>query len=135
LGIITKWFLVPGLLAATGYFFIGPRVGDKVIPKNIKDRIPAVAGTPGTQAVQNEKTDGGDDSTESTPKTFTAPQVDVSVSPIGNATKPKKKRHRRKKKPAITAPVDGATSPVPPPDNGGGGTDGGATPPPVGHDG
>lgn len=128
LGIIAKWFLVPGILAATGYFIIGPRVGDKVIPKDIKDRLPAVAGNAPSQSAQNES------GQQDTPKTFAAPEVDVSVTPV--KTQPKRKRHRRKRKPAVTAPVEGGTTapPVSPPDTGGG-TDGGATPPPVGHDG
>ena len=130
LGIIAKWFLVPGILAATGYFIIGPRVGDKVIPKDIKDRLPTVAGNPASQSAQNESGQQG-----STPKTFAAPEVDVSVTPV--KTQPKRKRHRRKKKPSVTAPpVDNGApaAPATPPDTGGG-TDGGATPPPVGHDG
>lgn len=107
LGIVTKWLLVPGILAVVGYFIIGPRIGDKVLPGGLKKQLEPVA-TTGTQTA----------SVTEPVKTFTAPEVDVSVTPAANTQPKKKKRRRKKKKPpvTVTAPETPATTPDTPPD-------------------
>lgn len=71
LGKFVKWVLVPLVLAATGFFFVGPKIGaaiDKKLPSK------SVAGAEGIQAPKPDAVNG--------------PEVDVSVQPkpVQNAT-------------------------------------------------
>jgi len=101
LGMLIKWFIVPLVLCAIGYFLVGPRVEEKV-PTDVKDNLRKVAGT-----VKSQRTADS----EQPKKSYAAPEVDVTVTALNTRQdKPKKKRRRRSRtttKPAI------APSPAP----------------------
>ena len=86
LGMLIKWFIVPLVLCAIGYFLVGPRVEEKV-PNDVKDNLRKVAGT-----VDSQKTADSDNPK----KSYAAPEVDVTVTALNSRQdKPKKKRRRR----------------------------------------
>ena len=128
LGQIVKWLVVPALLAATGYYFVGPRVTDK-LPPEIKERVQAATAGNGrlSTSTSPESATNGDPLTSGKP--FAAPEVDVTVSQLGNPEKPKKKKRRRRRKPPVEAPspsIPGPDSPSGQPNN---------SPPPQGENG
>lgn len=104
LGIFVKWLLVPASLAALGYFIIGPRVGDQVLSPDAKKKIQEVTGQPrpapaGELNISNDEVLPDEDKPA---KNYTAPDVEVTVNPIGNTEREKPRRRRRKKKPPVT---------------------------------
>jgi hypothetical protein len=121
LGFVLKWIVVPVSLGAIGYFLVGPRVE---IPKDIEDKVRKVAGNPGTLEADNpEETQAEEDKPE---KTFSAPEVDVTVTALNNRPKPKRKKRRRRTT-TVQAPSQEQPAPEAPTGDGGGGE-----PPPAG---
>ncbi len=76
---ITKWVLIPGLVAMVGYFFVGPRIPTGVLPKNIVQSVPVLAGEPpkaGSSDTPEPTSSAVDPETAST-----APQLEIDVQP------------------------------------------------------
>jgi hypothetical protein len=110
LGMLIKWFIVPLVLCAIGYFLVGPRVEEKV-PTDVKDNLRKVAGTVDSK---NEP------ETDKPKKSYAAPEVDVTVTALNTRQeKPKKKRRRRTRTtPKTSTPSsapEAAPSVAPPP--------------------
>lgn len=77
---ITKWVLIPGLVAMVGYFFVGPRIPTGVLPKNIVQSVPVLASEP-TLAGNGEEPVESSSSAVDPEKASTAPQLEIDVQP------------------------------------------------------
>lgn len=77
---ITKWVLIPGLVAMVGYFFVGPRIPTGVLPKNIVQSVPVLASEP-TLAGSGEEPVESSSSAVDPEKASTAPQLEIDVQP------------------------------------------------------
>lgn len=112
-----KWLLIPASLAAVGYFFMGP-----LVPKLLPGRAPIT--TP------ESTTSGGEEK-----KTYSEPDVEVSVKPASDSyrsrsssDRPRRRKKRRRTtttQPRVdTAPVEAPVQDDPPvespPDSDGG---------------
>ncbi len=132
-GKLSKWLMVPGVLAAAGYFLVGPAIGKDAL-KKIK--VPAGVQKIVQEAVAPEQKPKDDEA--AVPRASSGPEVEVAVTstrPVGEtrvvrrepereeAPKPRKKRRQKKKvvEPSVQKPVE--TPPVqaepPPVDEGG----------------
>jgi|APTNR8051073442_1049403.scaffolds.fasta_scaffold00015_177 hypothetical protein len=76
---ITKWVLIPGLVAMVGYFFVGPRIPTGVLPKNIVQSVPVLASEP-PKAASDSKA-GQSNSAVDPEKSSTAPELEIDVQP------------------------------------------------------
>lgn len=131
-GKLTKWLLIPGVLAAAGYFVVGPAIGKDAL-KKIK--VPA-----GVQKIVQDAVapDGKAKGEDNAPRTSSGPEVEVAVTPTRSESgtrvaqrepereeAPKPRRKRRKKKrvtqPAAQKPTEAppVQSEPPPVDEGG----------------
>ncbi len=77
---ITKWVLIPGLVAMVGYFFVGPRIPTGVLPKNIVQSVPVLASEP-TPAASGDDAPANSTSAVDPEKASTAPQLEIDVQP------------------------------------------------------
>ncbi|GAB4120143.1 MAG: hypothetical protein Fur0036_05000 [Fimbriimonadaceae bacterium] len=76
---ITKWVLIPGLVAMVGYFFVGPRIPTGVLPKNIVQSVPVLASEPPKAGTDN--TPEPTSSAVDPDKANLAPQLEIDVQP------------------------------------------------------
>ncbi len=77
---ITKWVLIPGLVAMVGYFFVGPRIPTGVLPKNIVQSVPVLASEPTLAGSSEEPVESSSSAVD--PETAsTAPQLEIDVQP------------------------------------------------------
>ena len=85
---IAKWFLVPILLAALGFFYIGPKlVEDPLVPSE----MPPTKYTPDPQPINLEKKKKPEPSNTKKQK-FQAPLVDIKVKKVDTDKKARRKR-------------------------------------------
>lgn len=106
-----KWFVVPAALGATGFYFLGPRLGEK-------------AAAPASKTSPSAEPDATEQPTSSI-VAFPSPSVNIDARPMNesasNSQKPPKKR-RRRRTPAPSAspsapPADAPPGDGNPPDN------------------
>jgi hypothetical protein len=96
LGLVLKWLIAPVAVGTIGYYLVGPRVESKVTPE-LLDKVRSVSGI---------KTEKSEEKPEATQKSFTQPQVDVTVTALKNREESKPRRRRRKR--PVTPPVESA---------------------------
>lgn len=130
LWLFTKWLVVPAVLAAVGYFVLGPKLGD----------VPAIAHVVDDSGRKQDSKPSNEDSTPGT-KHKGEPEVIVVRRPGGSFSPNSRRRSRdgwrlstdgtRKKKKKRRASTSAPLGPeTPPPDtsgSGGGGDTGGST--------
>ncbi|RYG39096.1 hypothetical protein EON81_01940 [bacterium] len=108
LGLVTKWVVVPAVLAATGYYLIGPKVGGDIV-KRARTVLGGVAKAPpkatASKTIAEEITPNGSGNAGASLDGPPPPEVKVTVRPLGEARmssadpepKPRRRRRRRKK--------------------------------------
>jgi hypothetical protein len=110
LGKIAKWILLPGLLAAGGFYFVGPRVG--AVAEKVKT-VPVVGGAVEKIKEVAVQVKGGSKSTDAEPPKTSSADRGKKFRDIRDKAKQKPKNPNE--------PVPPATDE----DNGGSGGDGG----------
>lgn len=101
LGMVLKWLIAPVAVGVIGYYLVGPRVQSKVTPELLKSITPGIEAKP--------------EATEPDPKTvqrsFSEPEVDVTVTALNRRDDRPKRRRRARSKPKVDQPAP-APNPV-----------------------
>jgi hypothetical protein len=110
LGMVLKWLIAPIAVGAIGYYLVGPRVDAKVAPDLIKSI------TPGIEA----KPDANEPDPKTVQRSFSAPEVDVTVTALNRREERPKRRRRKRASPKVETPAVApnpveAAPPEPPP--------------------
>ena len=95
LGMVLKWLIAPIVIGAIGYYLVGPRVESKVTPDLIKTISPGTGAKP-----DPEETDP-----KTVQRTFSAPEVDVTVTALNKRDDRPKRRKRKRPTPKVEEPV------------------------------